>query len=424
MQEKKVAVLFTGLIRDAALFERSVAEFAAQPCVTQIIFSTWHKDALDNSEFLQGLMQRYPLTVVTATDPKLVYDQYNGFRQSVTLRRGLEAVGEASHVLRTRTDTHIDPAVVQHLANKDSRITDPMAPALRLFREKISTTCCSMLAPFYIDDILFFGHKEDLLKLCSMDYSEFRHPSSAKYAHYIRYYPPFRQHFPQFMHFVHNEIFATVVSEELRQLVLPKLMESREYALMLVVYYRLVSAFFCLDWGGYRSTFKGVAAEYTDGGTDFRMDADQMNDSNAFFARGAVGDFDHPELRRLLGPAAESLRTVSDLRDAASGIDYAAFFSEVRSYAKQAFRFDERLAEAKAMMRSGETVSQAFNTLCWLQPADPANTELMYLLALCYNSVGDIARARPLLERCLETGAPFHSPAGQLLAEIMQQQSA
>lgn len=424
MQEKKVTVLFTGQLRDKALFERSLAELSAQPCVTDMVFSTWVDTALEHSEYLKSLTARYRLRIVTAVDPRLACDRFNGFRQSMTLRRGLEAATGTGHVFKTRTDCHIDADAVTFLARKDSRITDPQGIHLRVFREKVSVLSSSMLAPFYIDDKLLFGHRQDLLKLCSLDFGEYRFPASGKSAHYLRFYPPFQPHFPQFMHFVHHEIFATAVSQNVRDHVLPLLLERREYALLLAIYYRIVSAFFCLDWGGHRCTFQGVRAECGDGSTAFQLDADQHNCSNEFFARASHGDFDNGELRRLVGEAAEAIQFVVDLRDAANGVDYAAFFADVARQAKEMFNFQTHIHEAKQLMKDPATLPDALNQLGALLPCEPDNTELLYLIALCYRAARDYPLAVKYLEFTLDSGAAHDSPAGHLLAEVRREQAA
>ncbi|WBS02799.1 hypothetical protein OU994_00390 [Pseudoduganella sp. SL102] len=424
MQEKKVTVLFTGQLRDKALFERSLAELSAQPCVTDMVFSTWVDTALEHSEYLKSLAASYQLRVVTTVDPRLACDRFNGFRQSMTLRRGLEAATGTGHVFKTRTDCHIDADVVTFLARKDSRITESQGIHLRVFREKVSVLSSSMLAPFYIDDKLLFGHRQDLLKLCSLDFGEYRFPASGKSAHYLRFYPPFQPHFPQFMHFVRHEIFATAVSQAVRNLVMPLLVERREYALLLALYYRILSAFFCLDWGGHNCTFQGVKAECWGENPGFLLDADQHNCSNAFFARASRGDFDDAEWRRLVGEAGETIQFAGDLRDATNGVDYAAFFADVARQAKVKLNFRQRIDEAKELMKAPATLPEALNRLGGLLPCEPDHAELLYLIALCYKAARNFDLAVRYLEFSLDSGAAHDSPVGHLLAEVRREQAA
>lgn len=416
-RQRPVSVVFTGQLREKELFEKNLDALSALPCVRELILSTWHRDAFENAAYLEQLERKYGLKVVTATDPALPFDRFNGFRQSVSLRRGLEAVSKAEYVFKTRTDCYIDGAALAYLAQKDMAITDPQALAMGIFREKVSVVSASVLAPFYIDDKLVFGHIGDMLKLCSMEYSEFKYPSSAKFGHYIRFYPAFMRDFPLFLPFIRHEILVTSSNEEFRKEILPRLLGRREMALPLLVYYRIMSAFFCLDWDGHAPWFRGDTAAHLDPAGEVGSNADLQCASNAFFAQAARGHVANIHLAGALREAASLARAVNDPRDIGNGIDLAGFWRAALEEAKVFLQYEEQVAGARQLMREHE-VQEAFKNLTRLLPCDPANKHVRYLIGLCYHAVGDNDGARSYLQTCLELGDGYDSPPGKLLAEI------
>ena len=417
MAQRSVSVLFTGQLREKAMFERSLEELSALSCVKEFILSTWHSEALANADYLQGLQARFGLRVVTATDPALPFDRFNGFRQSVSIRHGLKAVSKAQYVFKTRTDCHIDAAALAYLAAKDHRIDNPATAHMRIFREKVSVTCASPLVPFYIDDKLLFGHRDDLMKLCSTDFLDLKHPSSAKFGHYIRFYPAFMAQFPMFREFIRREILITASNVRFRELFLPSMLQHREYGIMLLAYYRILSEFFCLDWNGHAPFFRGEQARYIDGSGELAIDPDQFCSSNAFFREAADGRVESAALGQLLAAAAGEVRWLADMRDIGCGIDWQAFWQARLVQAKGVLQYDKHVEEARRLMRAGE-MSSAFNILNMLLPCDPGDTQLLFLMGACYDAVGDRANAIAMLRDCLELGDRFDSLAGQLLRQI------
>ncbi|KQV89859.1 hypothetical protein ASD15_24450 [Massilia sp. Root351] len=416
-RQRPVSVVFTGQLREKELFEKNLGTLSALPCVQELILSTWHRDALENAAYLKQLEQKYGLKVVTATDPALPFDRFNGFRQSVSLRRGLEAVGKADYVFKTRTDCYIDGAALAYLAQKDMAITDPQALAMGIFREKVSVVSASVLAPFYIDDKLVFGHIADMFKLCSMEFSEFKYPSSAKFGHYIRFYPAFMRDFPQFLPFIRHEILVTSSNEDFRVATLPKLLSCREVALPLLVYYRIMSAFFCLDWDGHAPWFRGETAAHLDPAGEVGTNADLQCASNAFFALAAQGHVANVHLAGALREAASMARAVGDPRHIGNGMDLTGFWGRALDEAKVFLQYEDQVAGARQLMRERE-VQEAFKNLTRLLPCDPSNKHVRYLIALCFHAVGDNDGARIYLHSCLELGDGYDTPAGKLLAEI------
>lgn len=417
MYQKPVSVIFTGQLRDKEMFESSLDGLAGLACVKEIILSTWHGDAVSEVDYLKTLEKKYRLAVVSSTDPNLHFDRFNGFRQSVTIRRGLDAVSKAPYVFKTRTDTHIDPDALRYLADKDGAITDPGAAGMRIFREKVSVTGCSMLAPFYIDDKLIFGHHADLMKLCSTEFGAFKYPSSAKFGHYIRFYPAFMAAFPIFQDFIRHEILVTANNTEFRELFLRRLLARREVGLALSAYYRIVSDFFCMDFGGHTALFRGDQASYVDGAADTPLDPDSLCASNEFFRNASRGLFAHAELGALLAGAATAAGAAADVRDIGNGIDYPAFWAEQLRQAKEVLQFDRHVDEAKRLMREG-AIQDAFMMLNRLLPCDPVNRQLRFLIATCYDAVRDHGNAVLFLRSCLELGESYDSLAGQMLRQI------
>jgi hypothetical protein len=418
-----VSVLFTGQIRDRALFERSLAELSAQPCVTEIVLATWHHEALADPGYLRDLEQRHGLRVATASDPGLDFDHFNGIRQSVTLRRGLDAVRERGYVFKTRTDCHIDPAVLAKLAASNRTITDPAARRMRIFREKVSVPSASPYVPLYLDDKMMFGRHEDLMRLAATDLEAFRYPLSPRWGHYIRFSPPFLADFPMFRDFLRYENMLGATADAARKGMLLRACAWPEYLVTLLAYYRLVSGLFCLDWGGHSVLFQGANAAHFDGAGEVPLDPDIHCNSNDFFLRAGRGEIDQPALGPALREVAARVAHVDDPRDLGNGMDFAACWSRLSRSVLDAIGFDRELDAAKKLLAEGK-VRQAFEMLLHLRKYDPFNLDVLYQVGRIYASAENWKAASYFLRNCLELGERYDSPAAQLLHKVEQARAA
>ena len=107
MARAPVSIIFTGLVRDKAMFLRSLDAFRAIEDVHEIILSTWDKEASNNLDFLTETRRQYDLTVSAVPEPQSWSG--NMLSQMVALQMGLRRVPEGNRVLKTRTDVFVEP---------------------------------------------------------------------------------------------------------------------------------------------------------------------------------------------------------------------------------------------------------------------------------------------------------------------------
>ena len=67
--DRKVSVIFTGLISDPDMFARSLDQFTSIKHVIEIILATWDKEASDKNSILSEYAHRYGLTVAAVPEP-------------------------------------------------------------------------------------------------------------------------------------------------------------------------------------------------------------------------------------------------------------------------------------------------------------------------------------------------------------------
>ena len=61
---KKISIIFTGLIREPDLFKTSLDELITIEKVEEIILSTWESDVSAHSKLLTNLQEKYALKVI------------------------------------------------------------------------------------------------------------------------------------------------------------------------------------------------------------------------------------------------------------------------------------------------------------------------------------------------------------------------
>ena len=123
MARTPVSIIFTGLIRDKAMFLRSLDAFRGVEEVHEIILSTWDKEARDCLEFLSKIERQFDLTVSAVPEPQSWSG--NMLSQMVALQMGLRRVPEGNRVLKTRTDVFVEPDALGHILAQDPGLDFP-----------------------------------------------------------------------------------------------------------------------------------------------------------------------------------------------------------------------------------------------------------------------------------------------------------
>lgn len=172
-------LVITGLIRDGPEFKwvlQYALELRGTGFLKQIVFSTWMGE-IDRLVGLRQLLKMAGVIIVeTASPPRTPFinpiGYGNNFSQKLTLYSGLQVVEPGSFVIKARTDLVRDRllACVETLSRTDENslqsnhrsIIDPVCG-------KIFTYDVIIERPFYWDDIVFTGTREEMLEMLDFE---------------------------------------------------------------------------------------------------------------------------------------------------------------------------------------------------------------------------------------------------------------
>lgn len=201
-------ILFTGLLRMPKMLEatlRLYSRFQAEGRIGRIVFSTWEAEARQRADLIAHLRALNPsVEVVAGPEPGVSVAPYYGnpFHQLLTLDNGLRLFDDGDWVLRTRTDVHLAPSLL------DTVLTHTRALAARgrktlpsPFLDRIWAPWLEVTTPFYIGDETFFGSVRDLRRLVDYDAEMLvKCGDMAFNVHQTFFYRPFRHALPFFSH--------------------------------------------------------------------------------------------------------------------------------------------------------------------------------------------------------------------------------
>ena len=338
MARAPVSIIFTGLVRDKAMFLRSLDAFRAIEDVHEIILSTWDKEASNNLDFLTETRRQYDLTVSAVPEPQSWSG--NMLSQMVALQMGLRRVPEGNRVLKTRTDVFVEPDAFAHVLAQDPGLEFPenFARADHVFEQRVWVWGAEATSPFYIHDLFFFGHKRDIAKLMNMDIRyDVLYQMSKERIHIRRFAHPFLSDFPIFEMFLNVENVLGAPHKfpnEYRYSVLRRLLEHETYVQILALYYRIMSLYFSNDWGG------GPVFAWRDSPEQISFDADQsisefllsrpmlkalMPLGDTDFRSVSGGNYKSCRIGKRFDSARTYLDDLTDIRDACLDADFDAF---------------------------------------------------------------------------------------------------
>jgi hypothetical protein len=436
-RRRRINVVFTGLVRNVEMFERSLSDMRGIEGVGDIVISTWLKEALDHRAILAKFRRDYGVKVTVRPEPtEMDFEHLHGAHQSIALFHGLRGFDNDDHVLKTRSDCYVDPESIRYLLEKDTELNNPCAKSLNIFDNKISIYRASAKTPFYIDDKIFFGKCCDLRKTATVDMSfYYNYFVEGVRAHYMRWAHPFLQQFKIFDTFFrcgeilmghstgHGAYFPTYTIDMLEYL-----FGRREFVELMMLYYVMVDMFFCTDWG--KEDFLHLKAfdsfpspiVVTAGKTLEQMtltDLDPLTYGVSALFRSAVsGDLPASDAGHMFGEARRTILNMKDIRDVGAGTDYVRFWDEVAEQAAALCGMDKLLADGKRFLVERQ-YHPAFECFTRAHTATQKNSEAMYLMALCYVHSGQLSDAIKYLRRSINVGEEYDSPAGILLNELM-----
>ncbi len=237
-------VLICGLVREepSLLAKLEIIEgWKKRGIIDGVVFSTW-----------LGELVNYPATtaalealgaVIVELEPPLLRTVGHTVHQAKTLYYGLQAVPEGALVLKLRPDLYpIHEGMGDVMVGTDLDMTpDPAWPDI--FQKKVLLDCTFLDAPYYCNDIRFYGLREDLLQLANFDLStEFLCANTGPEQFFFR--APFARHFPAIEAFLQIYPSFAFHNEGLAQRRLDALLGSDFYLEVLATYFLIVDRYF------------------------------------------------------------------------------------------------------------------------------------------------------------------------------------
>lgn len=150
-------------------FRKSVSEInelRENDIVDRILFVTWEGRMSGKHDLEQFLSQNGVEIIHAVEAPK--GGRGNIWHQMRSLEIGLSHIKDESHVLRTRSDVHIEKEFVKQLfTGSDETVQQPAGSGV--FDEKIWVPYALLDIPFLIGDYAFFGKSKDLESLVNFD---------------------------------------------------------------------------------------------------------------------------------------------------------------------------------------------------------------------------------------------------------------
>ena len=247
-----IDVIFTGLLRTPDLFQASLVELAAlrrQGVVGRVLFSTWRGEDL-SSPALRSALDAAGVEVLASEPPA---SSPGNIRQQMTsLAAGLAAVDSQARVLKTRTDLHLAPEFIEHLAAGGISLSKLYGGTPGSLAEKIWLPWFEISKPGYMADECFFGRAADLRRLVNFDdgYDRPDWSIDAGITHLRRFLHPFRPYHPRLDEYLEN-FAATGHNTPMRYALLQHDMATPFFWEYLAEYYRIVEENFHVEtWAG------------------------------------------------------------------------------------------------------------------------------------------------------------------------------
>jgi hypothetical protein len=226
-------VVIAGLVRDETVFARQLevlVDWRKQQLVEGVVYSTWTGE-LAKYPAIANLLSNQDIPVVEIAEPTLWLEGHI-LHQMTSLHYGLQLVPDGTFVFRTRPDMRLTQEMQDFLRNEPSLALGPPHDWPPIFEERLVVLACSLLTPFYINDMIFYGRKNDVDKLLSFDIAcEVIYANMAAEQFYFA--PSFYRALPIFRSFF--------------QLSAPYLYDDRDWARRFIVQH-MASDFFLQVW--------------------------------------------------------------------------------------------------------------------------------------------------------------------------------
>jgi hypothetical protein len=226
-------VVIAGLVRDEAVFAHQLEvliEWRKKQLVEGIVYCTW-LDELSKYPRISSFLSDQEIAFIEVAEPTLRLEGHI-LHQMTSLHYGLQLVPDETYVLRTRPDMRLTQEMQDFLQNEPSLLLGAPDDWPEIFGERLVVLACSLLTPFYINDMIFYGRKNDVSKLVSFDIGcEMIYANMAPEQFYFA--PPFCRALPIFRSFF--------------QLSAPYSYDDRDWARRFIVQH-MASDFFLQVW--------------------------------------------------------------------------------------------------------------------------------------------------------------------------------
>ncbi len=226
-------VVIAGLIRDEAIFAGqldALVSWREKGLVEGIVYSTWIGE-LGKYPNIAGFLTSHDILAVEIAEPTLQLEGHI-LHQMTSLHYGLRLVPDGTYVFRSRPDMRVTQEMEDFLKNEPSLELGPPHDWPAIFDERLVVLACSLMTPFYINDMIFYGRKNDVEKLISFDVAcEVIYANMA--AEQFFFAPPFYRTLPIFRSFF--------------QLSAPYSYDDRDWARRFIVQH-MASDFFLQVW--------------------------------------------------------------------------------------------------------------------------------------------------------------------------------
>lgn len=165
-------VVVCGLIRDEAHFAaklETLRTWKTEGVIEDVVLSTWAGE-LDRSPAASEAWGRGEFILVESNPPSLKTVGHT-VHQARSLYYGLQAVPDGAMVFKDRPDlSELTGPLRRTIEEVDLTLT-PSLEWPTVFGSKIAVSAFCIDSPFYINDIHYFGRREDLLRLANFDLS-------------------------------------------------------------------------------------------------------------------------------------------------------------------------------------------------------------------------------------------------------------
>lgn len=165
-----VTILMCGQVRHEPYFRESLRVYLHlrdQGVFDRLVISTWAGE-MDRFPGLKERLQGYGVEFVESPPLDGFATAGNYLHQTAQLYNGLLAVDSDAWVFKTRPDAVLSLNALDGLFQA-TMAAPPVTVEPRAFERRVWVPYFEATQPFFISDVVFFGRRDDLLKLCNFD---------------------------------------------------------------------------------------------------------------------------------------------------------------------------------------------------------------------------------------------------------------